>query len=376
MIYISIDNDGSYSCDPMIAKVSNRGVMETMWFSYADQKGTLKQLVWTDDFGEVRTALLKSDNTITINTGVMSELKARLQIISPLSGVVLFQSKEFKIALAVPSRPKPDRPPSSCCGKDPTYRLLGRLREDLDVEIKTRQSEDDSTLAKANEYANKIKDALKDAINDLKDKTNTSSKDISDKIDKIVESLSELKKSHDELSTNYTSHANNEENPHKVTKAQVGLSNVDNTADVDKPISKLVQNAIDKIQASIDKLIHHHDADVPFGYASITPLVNGITSEVEFTILNDVTFNEDLRYAILRDIDGVTTNVIEIDRKAEDRGKPITSTMATVLIEADDNKLARYRKSQSGEWVIDATYDLAVDTKNRMISLVKPFDNN
>ena len=34
-------------------------------------------------------------------------------------------------------------------------------------------------------------------------------------------------------------------NPHKVTKAQIGLGNVDNTADKDKPISTAVQQALD-----------------------------------------------------------------------------------------------------------------------------------
>lgn len=33
-------------------------------------------------------------------------------------------------------------------------------------------------------------------------------------------------------------HKNNTENPHKVTKEQIGLSNVDNTSDLEKPISK------------------------------------------------------------------------------------------------------------------------------------------
>lgn len=35
------------------------------------------------------------------------------------------------------------------------------------------------------------------------------------------------------------------DNPHGVTKAQVGLENVDNTADIDKPISTAVQTALD-----------------------------------------------------------------------------------------------------------------------------------
>lgn len=40
-------------------------------------------------------------------------------------------------------------------------------------------------------------------------------------------------------------HEANHSNPHQVTKAQVGLGNADNTADLDKPISTAVQTALD-----------------------------------------------------------------------------------------------------------------------------------
>lgn len=39
-------------------------------------------------------------------------------------------------------------------------------------------------------------------------------------------------------------HINDESNPHSVTKEQVGLPNVDNTADLDKPVSAEQQKAI------------------------------------------------------------------------------------------------------------------------------------
>ena len=45
--------------------------------------------------------------------------------------------------------------------------------------------------------------------------------------------------------TNITSHTGNVANPHTVTKAQVGLSNVDNTSDLNKPVSTAQQAAID-----------------------------------------------------------------------------------------------------------------------------------
>lgn len=42
-----------------------------------------------------------------------------------------------------------------------------------------------------------------------------------------------------------TSHINDKDNPHEVTKEQIGLSNVDNTSDLNKPISNLTQAALD-----------------------------------------------------------------------------------------------------------------------------------
>lgn len=48
------------------------------------------------------------------------------------------------------------------------------------------------------------------------------------------------------------SHTNNTENPHQVTKAQVGLSNVDNTSDADKPLSTAATEAIETLQANIN----------------------------------------------------------------------------------------------------------------------------
>ena len=52
----------------------------------------------------------------------------------------------------------------------------------------------------------------------------------------------------------FESHRDNTENPHGVTKAQVGLANVDNTSDLEKPISNAQQQVIDTLQTQIDSL--------------------------------------------------------------------------------------------------------------------------
>lgn len=51
-----------------------------------------------------------------------------------------------------------------------------------------------------------------------------------------------------------TSHIENKENPHNVTKEQLNLGNVDNTADKDKPVSAAVQQALDKKQDVIEDI--------------------------------------------------------------------------------------------------------------------------
>ena len=48
----------------------------------------------------------------------------------------------------------------------------------------------------------------------------------------------------DAVQTNLETHINNKSNPHKVTKDQVGLGNVDNTSDANKPISNATQTAL------------------------------------------------------------------------------------------------------------------------------------
>lgn len=47
-------------------------------------------------------------------------------------------------------------------------------------------------------------------------------------------------------SKDLTDHTGNHNNPHAVTKAQVGLANVDNTSDINKPVSTATQAALDK----------------------------------------------------------------------------------------------------------------------------------
>jgi hypothetical protein len=55
--------------------------------------------------------------------------------------------------------------------------------------------------------------------------------------DTIIQAFGYLQKQISDNLTTLTSHIGNTSNPHNVTKGQVGLSNVDNTSDINKPVS-------------------------------------------------------------------------------------------------------------------------------------------
>lgn len=68
----------------------------------------------------------------------------------------------------------------------------------------------------------------------------------------------------DAVQTNLETHINNKSNPHEVTKVQVGLSEVDNTSDANKPISTATQNALNsKFNASDGNALKQRVDNIP-----------------------------------------------------------------------------------------------------------------
>ena len=71
----------------------------------------------------------------------------------------------------------------------------------------------------------------------------------------------ELKKDIGDIEKDVTNHIADKNNPHKVDKAQVGLGNVDNTADLDKPVSNATQELVDNTKKELDTKIDNHTSD-------------------------------------------------------------------------------------------------------------------
>ena len=68
----------------------------------------------------------------------------------------------------------------------------------------------------------------------------------------------------DAVQSNLETHINNKSNPHEVTKDQVGLGNVDNTSDANKPISNATQTALNgKFSATDGNALKQTIEDMP-----------------------------------------------------------------------------------------------------------------
>lgn len=80
-------------------------------------------------------------------------------------------------------------------------------------------------------------------------------------------------------------HMNNISNPHRVTKEQVGLGNVDNTSDLDKPISTATQSVLDDINSTLAKIIDDENSLV---------FVKNITYDQKTGILSVIFKNDDV----------------------------------------------------------------------------------
>ena len=69
----------------------------------------------------------------------------------------------------------------------------------------------------------------------------------------VGDSYKEIGGKDEDLRNQFILHTNSK-NPHNITKEDIGLSNVDDTSDMDKPISTAVQEALDSVNTSLSDL--------------------------------------------------------------------------------------------------------------------------
>lgn len=136
------------------------------------------------------------------------------------------------------------------------------------------------------------------------------------------------------IRTSFQEHISNESNPHSVTKTQVGLENVDNTSDIDKPVSTAQQNALDSALST------HNTSEI--SHSDIRLLISGLTTRLNALADSDDTTLDQLSeiVAYIKNnkslIDGVTTTKVNVSDIIDDltssaTDKPLSAKQGMIL---------------------------------------------
>lgn len=132
------------------------------------------------------------------------------------------------------------------------------------------------------------------------------------------------------VQTNLETHINNKSNPHEVTKAQVGLSEVDNTSDANKPISNATQTALNgKFSIADGNALKQTIEDMPN-----LVVTDGSISHKD----NRITLN--LRQQDLKDPVNTDSVLLTFD--------PATDSTAGIILPSDKSKIDKIITNGNG----------------------------
>lgn len=131
------------------------------------------------------------------------------------------------------------------------------------------------------------------------------------------------------VQTNLETHINNKSNPHEVTKDQVGLGNVDNTSDANKPISNATQTALNgKFSATDGNALKQRVDNIPELVATY------ITADSD----NDsVNISLDMTSIVDGTLSGTTINI-----------NSATASKAGILVPTDKSKIDKIITNGNG----------------------------
>lgn len=214
------------------------------------------------------------------------------------------------------------------------------VRQHNEATRETQEDKRESDTAIAIETANEAAKNANDKANDLQTKLDNHHFVLTDELENTISSDSTttaptanaVKIVNDKLD----SHTNNRDNPHNITKEQIGLGNNDNTADMDKPVSTAQQKAIDDAYANSNKYTDKKIADLIGG----APETLDTLKEVADAISASKSTEEALNSAI-----GTKANQAELDTHTGNDTIHITSDERENWNDANDKKHTHSNKS-------------------------------
>lgn len=133
----------------------------------------------------------------------------------------------------------------------------------------------------------------------------------------------------DAVQTNLETHINNKSNPHEVTKDQVGLGNVDNTSDANKPISNATQTALNgKFSATDGNALKQRVDNIP----------ELVATDITVDSDNDsVNISLDMTSTVDGTLSGTTINI-----------NSATASKAGILVPTDKSKIDKIITNGNG----------------------------
>lgn len=145
-----------------------------------------------------------------------------------------------------------------------------------------------------------------------------------------LKAQAEIDTSISNVQNNLNAHINNRTNPHRVTKEQIGLDQVDNTSDANKPISTATQNALNsKFNASDGNALKQTIENMP----------NLVVTEGSLSHKND-SISLSLRQQDLKDQDNTDSILLKF--------KPATDSTAGIILPSDKTKIDKIITNGNG----------------------------
>ena len=138
--------------------------------------------------------------------------------------------------------------------------------------------------------------------------------------DSIDEEIVRAKRVETNIQDSHNRHITDYNNPHNVTKFQVGLGNVDNTSDVNKPISDAQQREFNKINQSLSNNTDNVNSAL-LDVANIKSTVNSLSQEYEHTNGRLDTIDSS--------ITNINSNITSINRNIENTVSRIDRDLST-----------------------------------------------
>ncbi|MGN1393442.1 MAG: hypothetical protein ACI4V7_05280 [Succinivibrionaceae bacterium] len=157
------------------------------------------------------------------------------------------------------------------------------------------------------------------------------------------------------ITSNLNAHINNKNNPHTVTKTQVGLGNCDNTSDINKPVSKATQEELNTITNNLE-------AEVTRATMAETTISNNLNNEITRAESKEIAIETSLNTHIANKTNPheVTKTQIGLGNcdNTADLDKPISRAVQVVL-----DKKADKATTLQGYNISDAYTKAEIDNK-------------